>query len=174
MFIGLSGFPVRRQRCSENRCRKHFIPTLKVAYHFPLWLLARVVHFVLVNGGANLNSQDCHQRTPLGYAAKMGKSKGLGYLHSAGADTGRVDIYEFPPLFETLLNNHPECLRFLLQHDLARVFVVPPRRKLYSNHGTLDTFADHGSKQFGIEAPSTSTTTPQDLFDQREDKSAEL
>lgn len=47
MFIGLSGFPVRRQRCSEKRCRKQSIPTLKVAYHFPLWLLARVVHFSL-------------------------------------------------------------------------------------------------------------------------------
>ena len=47
MFIGLSGFPVRRQRCSEKLCRKQSIPTLKVAYHFPLWLLARVVHFSL-------------------------------------------------------------------------------------------------------------------------------
>lgn len=47
MFIGLSGFPVRRQRCSEKRCRKQSIPTLKVTYYFPLWLLARVVHFSL-------------------------------------------------------------------------------------------------------------------------------
>ena len=47
MFIGLSGFPVRRQRCSEKRCHKQSIPTLKVTYHFPLWLLARVVHFSL-------------------------------------------------------------------------------------------------------------------------------
>ena len=47
MFIGLSGFPVRRQPCTENRCRKQSIPTLKVVYHFPLWLLAGVVHFSL-------------------------------------------------------------------------------------------------------------------------------
>ena len=47
MFIGLSGFPGRRQRCNEKRCRKQSIPTLKVTYYFPLWLLARVVHFSL-------------------------------------------------------------------------------------------------------------------------------
>lgn len=135
---------------------------------------------VLVDGGANLNSQDCHQRTPLGYAAKMGKSKGLVYLHSAGADTGRVDIYGYPPIFEALQNNHSECLRFLLQHEPARVFVADNGMSalhvaaLYSNPETLDTFADYGSEQFGIEAPGTMTTTPQDLFEQREDISPEL
>ena len=135
---------------------------------------------VLVDGGANLNSQDCHQRTPMGYAAKMGKFQGLRYLYSAGADAGRVDIYGFPPLFEALQNSHPDCLRFLLQHDPTRVFVASNGMSalhvaaLYSNPETLNTFADHGSDQFKIEAPSTMTTTPQDLFDQREDISAEL
>ena len=135
---------------------------------------------ILVNGGANLNSQDCHQRTPLGYAAKMGKTKGLGYLLSAGADTRRVDIWGFPPLFEALQNNHPECLRLLLHHDSAPVFLDNNGRSalhvaaLYSNPETLDTFADYGSEQFGLKASDTTGTTPQELFDQREDTNAEL
>lgn len=47
MFIGFSGFPVRRPRCSEKRCHKQSIPTLKVTYHFPQWLLARTIYFSL-------------------------------------------------------------------------------------------------------------------------------
>ena len=47
MFIGFSGFPVRRPRCSEKSCRKQSIPTLKVTYQFPQWLLARMIYFSL-------------------------------------------------------------------------------------------------------------------------------
>ena len=47
MFIGFSGFPVRRSRCSERRCRQQSIPTLKVTYHFPQWLLSRMIYFSL-------------------------------------------------------------------------------------------------------------------------------
>ena len=134
---------------------------------------------ILVNGGSNLNSQDCHQRTPLGYAAKMGKSKGLGYLLSAGADPGRDDIFGFPPLFQALQNNHPECVRILLQHDLASVFLDISGMSalhvaaLYSNPETMDALADYRSEQFRIKALDTMGTTPQDLFDQREATSAE-
>ena len=134
---------------------------------------------ILVNGGANLNSQDCHQRTPLGYAATMGKSKGLGYLLSAGADTGRVNVFGFPPLFEALQNNHPECVRILLQHDPASVFLDISGMSalhvaaLYSNPETLDTLVEYGSEQFATRAMNATGTTPQDLFDQREDITAE-
>ena len=134
---------------------------------------------VLVNAGANLNSQDCHQRTPLGYAAKMGMSKGLGYLLSTGADTRRIDMFGFPPLFEALQNNHPECLRILLQHDPAPVcFDVNGMSALhvaalYSDSETLDTLADYGSEQLRTKILDTVETTPQDLFNQREDTRAE-
>jgi hypothetical protein len=47
MFIGFSGFPVNRPRCSEISCRKQSSPTLKVTYHFPPWLLARMISFSL-------------------------------------------------------------------------------------------------------------------------------
>ena len=134
---------------------------------------------VLVNGGANLNSQDCHQRTPLGYAAKMGKSQGLGYLLSAGADTSRIDMFGFPPLFEALQNNHPECVRILLQHDSTLVCIDIDGTSalhvaaLYSDPKTLDTLADYGAEQLRTKAFDTIGTTPQDLFDERENTSAE-
>lgn len=134
---------------------------------------------VLVNRGANLNSQDCHQRTPLGYAAKMGKSKGLEYLLCAGANTRLIDMFGFPPLFEALQNNHPECLRILLQHDpapfcydvngMSALHVAA----LYSDPETIDTLADYGSEQLKFKTLDTVGTTPQDLFNQREDISAE-
>ena len=47
MFVGLSGFPMGRQRCSEKLCRKQSIPTLKVTYHFPQRLLERAIYFSL-------------------------------------------------------------------------------------------------------------------------------
>ena len=127
---------------------------------------------VLVNGGANLNSQDCHQRTPLGYAAKMGKSNGLGYLLSAGADTRRIDVWGFPPLFEALQNNHPECVRILIQHDPKLVCIDIDGMSalhvaaLYSDPKTLDTLADYGAEQLRTKAFDTMGTTPQDLFDE--------
>jgi hypothetical protein len=47
LFMGYSGFPVRKRPCNERTCRKQSIPTVKVTYHFPQWLLARMIHFVL-------------------------------------------------------------------------------------------------------------------------------
>lgn len=134
---------------------------------------------ILVSSGAKLNSQDCHQRSPLGYAAKMGKFKGLEYLLSAGADAGLVDIWGFPPLFETLQHNHHKCLRRLLQHSpvpnltdingMSALHVAA----LYSNAETLDVFAEYGLEQIEIEALDKMGMTAQDLFNQREDTAAE-
>jgi hypothetical protein len=45
--MGYSGLPVRNRACNERNCRKQSIPTVKVTYHFPHWLLARMIHFVL-------------------------------------------------------------------------------------------------------------------------------
>jgi len=47
LFMGYSGLPVRNRACNERTCRKQSIPTVKVTYHFPHWLLARMIHFVL-------------------------------------------------------------------------------------------------------------------------------
>ena len=55
---------------------------------------------VLVKGGAKLDFQDCHQLTSLGYAARMGKFRGLEYLLSAGADASICDSWGYPPLLK--------------------------------------------------------------------------
>ena len=134
---------------------------------------------VLVTGGANLNSQDCHQRSPLGYAAKMGKSKGLGYLLSAGADAWLVDIWGYPPIFETLQNNHHKCLRSLLQHSPMPILTdingmsALHVAALYSNVETLEMLAEHRWEQVEIEAVDKMGMTAQALFNQREDTTAE-
>lgn len=47
MLIGFSAFPLQRQRCSEKNCQKQSIPTLRVTYHFPQWLIARMISFAL-------------------------------------------------------------------------------------------------------------------------------
>lgn len=45
LFVGYSGFPVRRRGCNERTCRQQSIPTIKVSYYFPRWFLNRVVQF---------------------------------------------------------------------------------------------------------------------------------
>ena len=110
----------------------------------------------------------------------MGKSKGLEYLLSAGAETGLVDIWGYPPIFTTLQNNHQECLRILLQHDPNVPILTDIGGRsalhvaaLYSNPETLDIFAEFGSGHFEIEALDKTGMTPRDLFGQREDTSSE-
>ena len=134
---------------------------------------------VLIDSGANLNSQDCHQRSPLGYAAKMGKLKGLEYLLAAGADAGLVDMWGFPPLFETLQQNHHECLRKLLQHGPVPILTDVKGMSalhiaaLYSNVNTLDVFAKYGLERLEINTLDKMGMTAQDHFMQRKDTTVE-
>ena len=44
--MAYSGFPDRKRPRNERTCRKKSIPTVKVTYQFPQWLLARMIHFV--------------------------------------------------------------------------------------------------------------------------------
>jgi hypothetical protein len=45
LFVGYSGFPIRRRGCNERTCHQQSIPTIKVSYYFPRWFLNRVVQF---------------------------------------------------------------------------------------------------------------------------------
>jgi hypothetical protein len=47
LFMGYSGIPARSRPCNERSCRQQSIPTVKVTYHFPQWLLRRVIQFAL-------------------------------------------------------------------------------------------------------------------------------
>ena len=134
---------------------------------------------ILVKGGANLNSQDCHQRTPLGYAAKMGKFKGLKYLLSVGADANLVDIWGFPPLFEVLQHNHHDCLRSLLQNDpvptltdvngMSALHITA----LHSDSKSMNMLAEQRLDQVELKKFDKTGLTAQDIFDQRANSTAE-
>jgi len=45
--MGYSGLPAQPRPCNERSCRQQSIPTVKVTYHFPQWLLGRVIQFAL-------------------------------------------------------------------------------------------------------------------------------
>ncbi|OCK74429.1 hypothetical protein K432DRAFT_363613 [Lepidopterella palustris CBS 459.81] len=45
LLISYSGFQIRPQKCSERACRRQSIPTVKVMYQFPTWLLQRMLYF---------------------------------------------------------------------------------------------------------------------------------
>jgi hypothetical protein len=47
LFMSYSGFPIRLQRCNQRNCNRQSIPTVTVSYHFPQWLLSRMIHFVM-------------------------------------------------------------------------------------------------------------------------------
>lgn len=47
LFVGVSGFPIQYIKCNERLCRRQSIPTLKVNYFFPQWIVSRVLQFAL-------------------------------------------------------------------------------------------------------------------------------
>ena len=118
MFIGLAGFPVRRQRCSEKTCRKQSIPTLKVTYHFPLWLLARVVHFSLSLTYMNGPQISLHMPRVVESNAKIFSlavqgdlinmknlfREGLASPYDVAASNGRTALHVSPQILSSALN----------------------------------------------------------------------
>ncbi|KAI0977540.1 ankyrin repeat-containing domain protein [Xylaria arbuscula] len=47
LFFSYNGIPSLMPRCDEKSCRRSARPSLKVAYHFPAWLLNRMIRFAL-------------------------------------------------------------------------------------------------------------------------------
>jgi ankyrin repeat protein len=70
-------------------------------------------HFI--RAGADLNVQDCRERTPLGYAARMGKNRVATYLLSQRADPNISDHRGLSPLFEAIEHNIHDTIRCPLQ-----------------------------------------------------------
>ena len=60
-----------------------------------------------------IDNQDCHQRTALGYAAKMNHTLSAKALLDSGADPNLVDDWGMSPLFEALRATHYETLKLL-------------------------------------------------------------
>lgn len=135
---------------------------------------------LLISRGANLDAQDCHERTPVGHAARMGKSKTLQYLLACGADPNLADDWGITPLLEAVQQNHHKVLQVLLQDDRVLPFKdvgKMPTLHAAALHGDLETLrllAAHNTEvPYTIEYTDNSPT-PQDLLAQREDKDAQL
>ena len=115
MFVGFSGFPVRRLRCSEKSCRKQSIPTLKVTYHFPQWLLARAICFSLALTYMNGPQVSLHMPRVIGSDSKIfsyaiqGDLCGLQALFQDGfaspydvaASNGRTALHVSPQILRS-------------------------------------------------------------------------
>ena len=94
---------------------------------------------LFVQNGADVNWRDCHKRTPMGYAAKMGKSRNLGYLLSQGADPHTPDYWGHTPFSEAVLHRHHRVLQLLLRKDN-----IIPKVKLISRMSILRLAATDG------------------------------
>ena len=70
----------------------------------------------LIAHGADINAQDCHERTALGYAAKHNHHESLACLLSNEADPSIADNWGFSPLFDAAKASRHESLRLLRQH----------------------------------------------------------
>jgi ankyrin repeat protein len=134
----------------------------------------------LIHGRANLNPKDCYGRTPLGYAAKMGRTKTLELLLSYGADPYIPDSSGFTPLFEVVQQNHHEILRLLLRRGVMPTPKAANGKSIlhvaafYSDAKTMLILATKEFDDLDVDNQDHDGLTPQDLYFQREDISPEL
>ncbi|MCD8212448.1 MAG: ankyrin repeat domain-containing protein [Campylobacter sp.] len=68
----------------------------------------------LVDQGANVNSRDYYERTPIFHAASIGDNENLTLLISFGADVNAVADYGDTPLHFAANYFKPKCVRILL------------------------------------------------------------
>ncbi len=73
---------------------------------------------LLIERGANVNSEDEHGRTPLHYAAMQGNIEAAKVLIENGANN-RHDCYGNTPLHYALENNYLEIARFLIANGAS-------------------------------------------------------
>ncbi|KAI9666521.1 MAG: hypothetical protein M1821_004457 [Bathelium mastoideum] len=71
---------------------------------------------LIVDTGANLDFQDCRERTALGYAVKHNQPLTCAALLEAGANLNLADNWGFKPLFEALKPEYASTLDCLLKH----------------------------------------------------------
>jgi hypothetical protein len=143
---------------------------------------------LLETGKVNLNVQDIRDRTPLGYAALMGRPKTVEALLRAGADPTIAANWGYTAAVEAMVSNHHDCLEMLLKHHLARgLSLVSPKVELVGGRNILHLVAEHADaltmatlQQYpslllscldsaSLQLKSAEGLTPDDCFIGRED-----
>ena len=82
---------------------------------------------LIESGRANPNAQDCRERTPLGYAALMGRPKTVQLLLEAGADPTIPTNWGYTPVVEALVANHYDVVEILLKFHRSNR--IPPHMR---------------------------------------------
>jgi len=137
---------------------------------------------ILIDAGSHLDWRDCHKRTPLGYAAKVGKTETVSYLISRGANPRIPDVWGYAPIHEAVQHNYHRLLERLLQEDdiIPTVKAVDGMTILHllALHGDMQTIrlltANEEIKNLDPDERNDGGLTPQDLLDDRENAAPEL
>ncbi|PNP79778.1 hypothetical protein FNYG_06871 [Fusarium nygamai] len=92
----------------------------------------------------NLDVQDIRDRTPLGYAALMGRPKTVRVLLDAGADPTIAANWGYTPAIEALIANQHRCLEVLLEfHRKRGLPLLRPGVKIIGGRNVLHLLAEY-------------------------------
>jgi ankyrin repeat protein len=134
----------------------------------------------LIKAGADLNVRDIRERTPLGYACRMGKDRVARYLIKQGADLDIPDNWGLTPLLDTIEHHSHETLQCLLEHGADLTPTTNDGMTLLHHvalHGDAKTFcllANQRLVNIDAAARDRSGRTAQDIFAQREEADGAL
>ncbi|KAF2677536.1 ankyrin [Lentithecium fluviatile CBS 122367] len=103
---------------------------------------------LLESGRANIDAQDCRERTTLGYAALMGCPKTVKRLLDAGADPTIPANWGYTPVVEALVANHSAAVQTLLEFHHRNDIPIQVRHgkpvEIIGNRTLLHLLAEHG------------------------------
>ena len=137
---------------------------------------------LLIDHGADINWQDCHRRTAVGYAAKMNRIANLRYLLETGADYSIPDHWGHTPHIEATYQNHHTALEVLLAKDplllpsrLADGGTVAHLAAGHANAKTFHLLADKADLSLiGVDDIDNDGRSFQDVFEARDVTTEEL
>lgn len=128
----------------------------------------------LLRGHVNINKRDCHDRTALGYAAKMNRTRTLVCLLDHGADPYIPDHEGYTPLLEAILGNRHGIIEILLNRNITCTARAKGGRTLLhlaTLHGDMRTMRllhDAGLTNMRPSELDDAGLSPQDLLHQRD------
>lgn len=137
---------------------------------------------LLIDYGADINWQDCHQRTAVGYAAKMNRIANLRFLLKIGANYSIPDHWGHTPHIEATYQNHHAALKVLLAKDplllpsrLADGGMVSHIAAAHADAKTFHLLADKADLSLiGFDDIDNDERSFQDVFEARDVTTEEL